>query len=467
MTSYQTVPISIIQSENKSRSRQFSSSSLVNMYIDVQEAGRTTAALMPWPGEPLFSAGTTGKARGSRVVDGVLYIVSARKLIKVNSDGSQVVLSDIAGVGRVSIADDGFNLLIRVRGTAAFINGKFILQGNGVSYLWNGNTLAVLTLPELTNDDEFLVSDVNNPTNYRSQNIGNAILKGDALKQVYVFQRKIIMAGETSIEFYNDEGTGNPPIQPITQASTTQIGVASPFSMAETPSYLYFLGNDGVVYRLINFSIQSITMSAIAKEIREGDYSDAVGHCCQLDGQWFYILQLEKANKTLVYSESGNYWLRLSSGTNLDRHFLSGYAFAYNKHLVIDAKTSNVYEWDFHEYTSNGKPIIRQFDTVPMNGLAVGAGGKRIAMSKAVFIMQTATGNDANIDPKIMVSASYDGMSFDDEVWCKIGRPSESTNLVHFYNCATFYDLILRVRISDPVFASFHGATIDVRTVGY
>ena len=89
-------------------------------------------------------------------------------------------------------------------------------------------------------------------------------------------------------------------------------------------------------------------------------------------------------------------------------------------------------------------------------------------MSRAEFMMETGVGNSDQPDPEIMVSCSIDGgRSFSNEDWIKIGREGESVRRVEWYNMKGFYDLILRVRVSDPNFISIHSASIDVKEAGW
>jgi len=464
---FQSIPIRIASGENKSRSAQWSSQSCINMYPDIQASGRTESALLPWPGETVFSIGTSGTLnRGMHVVAGVPYTLIDRSLYRITETGLQQYIADVPGAGYASFADDGVNLLIRSEGTATYINGKFILQGPGATFLWNGSTLQTLTLPNI-NQDEFLVSDVDAPTVYTGYSPGKSQVSGGDYKQVYRFQQKIFFAGESVFDVYYDDTSGNPPIKPVTQASSSEVGVASPYSMAQTPSFLYMLGSDGVAYRLSNFETQVISSSAISKVLRESNTDNALGVTVQLDGQWFYIVQLRGDNVTLAYSETTNEWVRLSSGVQLGRHIMEGYTFAYGRHLICDATSSTIYEWDFNEFTRNGSPIIRQFQTAPVNGLMIGAPGRRILMSRCRFIMESGVGNADKFDPQMMVSYSTDGgKTFKDENWLKMKRAGESTTLVDWNKCVSFYDLVLRVKVSDPVFTSFHSAVIEVKDAG-
>lgn len=470
-SSYNAVEINIATGENKSRSKQWASQSLVNLYIDSQQTGRTARSLLPWPGETFFAGTREDKqkpvGRGMHVLDGFLYAVFDRSLYRITTAGVFTEVATIPGSKRVSFADDGFNMVIRVEGTVAYINGKFILQGNGATYLYNPRKFEILAVPEMPNDDEFVVTLVDNPREFYS-GIGAATLTGDSLSQVYVYEKKIIMAGPNSIEFfYDDPQGGNPPIFAIEQASTSQIGVASSYSMAETPSFLYLLGSDNVVYRLSNFDLQSVTPSSIAKEIRETDTTDAYGFTCQIDGQWFYVLQMPKGNVTLAYSEATNTWTRLSTGNELDRHMVSGYVYAYGKHLIQNNELVEIFEWDFDAYSSDGNPIVRQFQTAPINGLSLGAPGKRMVMNRCRFIMESGVGNADDPEPNMMVRPSIDGgRTFGREYWPKLKRSSDTATMVDWYHNATFYDLVLSVRVTDPVFTAFHSAVIEIKAGG-
>lgn len=467
MARYQTIPFDFVGGESKSRSKFWSSQSSVNLYVDKQATGRTSEALLPWPGEKAFSTGVASNNRGMHVTStGVLYIVNDNTLYTVNSSGTQTNLGVINGGSMCSFADDGTNLLIREKGSIAFINQQFIVAGPGLTYIYNGTTLSNIVLPTL-GPSNWAVSNAGDPNTFNVVNVGTAEAVGDVLNQVFVHQQKVYLAGSRSIEPFYDSDVGSPSFTRIEQGVVNNLGVASSHSMAATSSFIYFLGHDGVVYRVNTFQPQSITPSSIAKEISDIDYTNALGFTCSLHGANFYILQFPAADLTLVYSEYSNEWNRLSSGISLSRHLMNGYVYAYNKHLVVDNNSSDIYEWDFDTYQSNGSVIIRQRDTAPINGLSLGAPGKRLMMEKATFVMETGVGNSLSENPKIMVSVSYDGgRSFTNEDWIEIGREGEAFRRVDWYHMASFYDAVFRVRVSDPVFIGFHSGSIRLRVAG-
>ena len=466
---FKNVEFRIVQGENQSRSSAWSSQACVNLYTDMQRSGRTESALMPWPGEKAFSAGTAGtKTRGFRVVGGVPYILTDRNLYKINEDGTQSFIADVPGNNFVSMADDGFNLVMRNEGSVAFINQKFVFAGDGPTYIWNTQRLSTIAVPSMVNPGEYVSTQVDSTTLFNE--IGEARLLGDDTLQVYAFQKKIIMAGTRSIEIYYDDGSTPQPINPVPQAATNQIGVASKLSMAETADFLYMLGADGLVYRLVNFDLVPVSTSAIAKELDAAYTTDATGFTCQLDGQWFYIIQLPNDNLTLCFSEKTNEWSRISTGATqpIAAHLIAGYGNAYGKRLIAASASSDVYEWDFNTYTSNSNPLIRQFQTAPINGAMLGAVGQRLVGNKVRFIMQTGVGNTTIKNPKMMAQYSIDGgKTFSQEYWLDMEREGESTALVDWYLDTTFYDIMFKVRVSDACFVSFHSCSIEVKPAGY
>ena len=469
MARYVNVPINFVGGESKSRSRFWSSQSSVNFYVDVQSSGRTESALMPWPGEKAWSAGSSATNSGLYSTStGDLYTVNDSILYSVDINGVRTSLGSLTSSSVYSFADDGANLLIATgRSTVTYLNNRFIFTGLGDLFIYNGTSLSVVSTPTITSK-QWAASNSGDPTTFPIANIGSFESSGDNILQAFAFQQRVYFAGEKSIEvFYNPPDATSPPLTRIEQSVTNTLGAASPYTYAASTDFLYHLGNDGVVYRTSSYQPQPITPSSISKEITSGVYSDAFAFVCRLQGIPFYVLQLPSAGLTLAYSERSNEWTRLSSGVSLGRHLVNGYAYAFDKHLVSDYNSSAIYEWDFDTHQSNANPLIRQRDGAPVNGISLGASGERLIMNKMTIIMETGVGNTDIPNPKIMVSGSYDGgRSFTNEDWIEIGRQGESVKRIDWYNMGTFYDFVPRVRVSDPAFIALHGASIELKRAG-
>lgn len=467
MANYTSIPFNFVGGENKTRSKHWSSESSVNLYVDRQSSGRTEFALMSWPGEKAFSTGSAGISRGMHVTSkGDVYVVNGNDFYQIGLNGDQTRIGSIGGIGRCSFADDGANILVRETGSIAYINSQFVITGPGTTYMYDGTTYSSVGVPLLT-ASQWAVSDAGDPSTWLSTNAATSEAIGDDLKQVFVHQQKMYLAGSGSIQPFYDSTTGSPSFTRIEQGVINTLGVASSWTMAATNTYIYFLGNDNVVYRINTFQPQSITPTGISQEISKVSTSNAFGFTCCLHGSNFYILQFPDDDLTLAFSEKTNEWNRLSTGTSLANHLLRGYAYANKKHLVLNNDSSDVYEWDFDTYQSNGSIIIRQRDSAPINGLTINAPGSRLLMNKATIVMETGVGSLISENPLIMVSASYDGgRTFENEDWIEIGREGESVKRVDWYNMASFYDIVIRVRVSDPNFISIHGGVISLKKHG-
>lgn len=464
-----TVPLDFVGPEAQSRSKFWSNQGTLNMYIDQQGTGRSPLALLPWPGEKLFSTGGGGTPRLLVTHDDQLYKIEDETLFLVDSAGTRTSVGTIPGTGRCTAVSDSSSLIIRT-GSATY---RYL---GGVSQitdpdLENAQSLAFLNSQVIYQGSgaRFGVANAGDPTTIDALNYATAEAVGDDLKQIYAFNELLYLGGSNSMEVWSNIGTGTPPFDRI-QSSTSQIGVSSAFSMANSERYLYFMGSDGLAYRTNQFQPQSITPSAMAREFAELDRSDVQGYVVRLQGQSFYILQFPTSSRTYAFSEETQEWIQLASGNNIVplRHLMDGYAYCYGKHFVIDRNNCNVYEWDIDTYDSNGSVIIRQRDTAPINGMKLGAPGQRLVMSKAEIMMETGVGNLSVPNPKIMVSASYDGgRSFTNEDWIEIGRSGSPVKRIEWYNSASFYDIILRVKISDAAFLGIHGAAITLKEAGY
>lgn len=464
---YQTVPVNFVGGENQSRSNYWSAQSSVNFYTDYQQSGRSPSALLPWPGEKAFSSASGSISRGMTLHNNLVYLVADQELVEIDSAGTRTSRGTIPGTGRCSFASDGTNLIIR--------NGLNTYQYNTSlttvtdSDLENAQTVAYINNQMVYQglSARFGVSDAGTPHVINALNYATAESQGDDLVEVYSFNDNVYLGGERSIEAWYNSGVGTPPFDRINQ-STIRDGVASPFSMANSESFLYYMSNDGLVKRMSAFQPENITPSSIAKEFRQSTLGDAQGYVVKLDGQNFYIVQLPTSNKTFAVSEQSGEWFKLSSGVNGDRHLMNGYVYAFNKHLVADYNSGDVYEWDFDTHESNYTTLIRQRDSAPINGLLLGVPGSRLMMKRFELIMETGVGNSDIENPRVMISGSIDGgRSWFNEDWIEIGRTGESVQRVEWYDTRTFYDLMIRVRVSDPAFIGIHGAAIDIRSAGH
>jgi hypothetical protein len=243
------------------------------------------------------------------------------------------------------------------------------------------------------------------------------------------------------------------------------IGISSPYSAASSTDFVYFLGSDNSVYRFSATQPELITPTAISAIFQSyTTTTDARAYVVNIEGMSFYVINFPTAGKTWAYNEDGKAWFQLSTGADQDNYTGTSYAEAYGKKYISSG--GNILELDIDTFTDNGETIIRERVTPPV----VSPNGNRIEMSSLTLLMETGTGliTGQGVDPKVMIQASYDGgKSWGDEDWVDIGRLGAGRVKVEWYNMASAYEILIRVRVSDPVFVSFHSASIMLREAGW
>jgi len=463
---FKTIPVDVVGQSYQHRSRSLSSQVTMNLIPEFTPSGRSQKALTCWPGDKAFSSDNSGIDRGIHVFSDQLYKVTGDTLYRIESNGTQTSIGTILGSNPCVFADDG--------------NSMRIATGSR-DYIYDGSTLAEITDPDLTpgnsvaylnqqmiNDSiggQFQVSNVGDPDNIDALNIATAESAPDDTVRVYTFNERLYLFGDrNNTETWYNSGTGNPPFDRI-QGGMMNIAIGAVYSVAASAEFMYFFGFDKSVYRVSAYQAQKITPNAIANTFENFTKSnDARGYTLAFEGQYFYVLNFPTEGQTWCYSEAGNAWFQLSTGAGQSNYIGTSYAFCYGKHLI--ASSGDVRELDLDTYTSNDLPMIRERVSAPI----VDPTGQRIVMNRFQLIMEVGVGliSGQGVDPQIMFEASYDGgKSWTNESWIDIGRMSEGRIKVEWFNMASAYEIMVRFRVSDPVFISVHSAAIDIRPGGW
>ena len=118
------------------KSGTLSSQRLVNLFPEQQPPdAKTQVALLGTPGLPLHQEVADGPIRMIAAMGAFLYVLTGTRLFRVASNSDTLELGTIPGVGLVSHANDGTNLVI-VAG-----------PGTGDSYIATETTLASISSP--------------------------------------------------------------------------------------------------------------------------------------------------------------------------------------------------------------------------------------------------------------------------------------------------------------------------------
>lgn len=463
------VPFQFSGSTSSSRSTQFDSDLSYNIYISKAESGRVGSH--DFPG--LKAWGTAGGSdRGMHIMAGVLYKVCGSTLYSIDGNGTYTSCGNVAGTDRVIFADDG--------STLGIVSG-------GVIYQWDGSTISTVTQTVVSNpawiawinnqwiiggdDGLFGVSDVGDITSWNALNYAEAEAVGDDLVRGYVFSQLLYLIGNKSVESWYNSGQGNPPFD-RQDNSLINIGIAGKYAVANTDQYLYWLGDDRKVYQCVGSSSRNVATPGIAHLIESfSDVSDCIFSAFVLEGQDMILLTFPTAERTLLYSETFNYWVELGTGTDYPRQWYGNSVIScYGKNLVADYRNGNVYELDLNTYMDNGDTRLRIRVLPPLSGDMAGLLGRQITVCSIRMNMQRGVGLAVGQGsaPVLMCQMSNDGgHTYGTEEHVSMGAMGDYVTPVDFNQFCTGYEIRAKIKCSDPVFLSVWDGIAFVVDAGY
>ena len=483
-------------------SLQYSSQRTINMFPSIPTEGRTERALHWWPGTRSFSIGqVSGVDRGMIAMDGIGYHVVDQTLYSFDVAGAHTSLGTIEGFDRANLEEDGTNIVISTGlrryqynvtdgltlftdvdhqpgNTSTFINRQMVMDGNG---------------------GQFQTSDVDDPDNINGLNFATAESAPDDTIAVKAFDEIVSIFGTKTVEAWENTGQGNPPFAKI-RGATKNVGLGAVHSIAVSDKHVYWLGSNKSVYRLVDIDFQDITPIAMQDFLKNNKVSDAYGQIIKFGRHQYYVLSFPFAGATWAIPLSDiSAPFQLESGVLGERHAISSVIEVYGKTLVSDWRNSNIYEFDFDTYSNYGEIVneqglfvtstpadfktsageefnvnvatktqgmLRERVTSPINAEILGLPGRELTMNFVEFLIETGTGNPNDLDPIVILSASFDnGRSYTNEQEVKIGKaggkPTVRLNLVR-----TFKDAQFKIRFTDNTKFSIHAAGIMAKLAG-
>lgn len=477
---FQTIPINITGPSAQHRDSSQSSQYTQNFYSELMPGGKSEFSTQSFPGQSLFGT-TTGDDRGSWEMQKVAYRVAGSTLWEVSSTGAHTDRGDIAGTKRCTFADDGVNLIICSAGliwqytqstqTLISVTDSNIIGSTAVTFL---NNKFIYTNVNLAGKVDFVVSNVQDGTKASGLNAGQVEDDPGKLVYAYAFEDQIYMFTEKTTPIYWNNGASRPPLDPVTNRIIEKIGLDALHSVANTDNFIYWLGDDKSVYQAVSGNAKSITTIPLAHAIEGYEVTDdAVAYTFRIEGQNFYQISFPTEDQTWLYSEGlgiNDGWFNLSAGIERGQYNATSHMFVYNKHLIADRLNGDLYKLDINEYTNDTETMLRVRTLASIHGGLIKQPGKRLEMSSFELIMKKGVGliSGQGENPRIMIEYSTDGgESFAPGTWAKVGRQGQTNIKVKWDKMLSFYDLIIRLSTSDPVYFSLQSASIDLRLAGF
>ncbi len=443
-------PIQWTTGSHKGRSEAANGARLVNLYAEaLPPDSKTPVVLYGTPGTSRFALLPTSPVLGLAVMDDALYAATATQLYAVTSDGRHTELGDVTLSGRVSMATNGTDLVM-VDGSKGYVyrqdTGLKELSGDGwypastVTYqdgyfIFNRSGTGQFFLSELLST-EF------DPLKY-------ATAEGapDDSLAVLSDHRELWVFGEHSIEVWYNSGDPDFPFERM-QGAFIEKGIGAAHSAAKMDNSVFWLGEDGIVYRAAGYLPQRVSSHAVEFDIGRGEISDAFAYTYSEEGHTFYVLTLPSQQKTWCLDVSTGLWHERSH-IEWGRHHGNCYARCYGQHLIGDWQNGLIYMLDMAAYTDHVDEIRRVAVSPPLHG-----GRHRVTMHSLELDMESGIGlaHGQGDNPQAMLQWSDDGgKTWSNEHWTGIGRIGRYLTRVFWNRLGMFRQRQFKVVITDPV----------------
>lgn len=307
--------------------------------------------------------GTGQPLRGVHDAEGLLLAVSGTKLFRISTAGVPTLIGTIPGVGRVSMAHNQIT------------NGNQVAIANGnAGYVYNTLTNALV---QITDEgfpgarvfdfiDGYMAfvepqgrfwghSDLADALSYNTFDRSEAESAPDRIVTLIVSHREVMTPGQRTGEFFRNTGQAKGTFQRV-DGTEMEIGIASVFSIARLDNTVYFLGHDGIVYRLVGHSPQRVSTGPIEQDISRCNIANAFAMTWEDRGHKVFMLTLPDGH-TWCYDVWTDEWHRKAS-YGLDRWRIATLT-RWNKQWIAgDYANGKLYRLDWDAYTEAGQPII-------------------------------------------------------------------------------------------------------------
>lgn len=435
----------------------------LNCYYEVRVDGdKTNIAIFGTPGLSLTTSVLSNVNRGMYVMGAFLYIVSGSNLYQFDSNFTMTSIGALnTSAGLVSMSDNGTQLII-VDGTNGYIYnqktttyvGKITSAGfpNGAKTVTFDNGFFIVENP---GTGQFFKSASYDGTTWNALDFATLAATPNNLLAVDDDHGYLILWGQNSIEFWQNNGAATFPYAPLRSAAQ-EYGLAAIFSRAKIYNTMMFLARNpqgqfqvmqGQGFTPVDVGSPDITAIINTFSV----VVDAVALTYMVDGHPMYQLNFPTAGRSFLYDCLSNFWSEVQTGVGLSGIHLARQSINFNgTDFAIDGTSGNIYSFSETTYTDNGIPIKRLLQTRhvvdDMNMLGI---------DEIFFDMETGVGlqQGQGSNPQLMFEVSKDGgRTYGYQALIPLGKVGQYKGpRVTKRRMGSARDIVLRLSMTDPV----------------
>ncbi|MFK3647911.1 packaged DNA stabilization protein [Lysobacter enzymogenes] len=455
-------PVEIVGGAYADDTRPWTSQDTVNwLPLRAERPGTKTAwILRSPPGLVPFCETQARPVRGMHNAEGLRLVVVGRTLYRVNANKTVTALGTIPGVGRVSISHNQ---------TAA---GNEVVIANGQSgYVYN---TAANSLVQITDDafpgsrvvdfiDSYIagvdpygrfwfISDTAQATQYNTLDRQDAESQPDKIVTLIVTGNQVLVFGERTGEFFSNTGQATNTFARVDNVSMS-IGCASPYALARLDNTVYWLGHDGIVYRLQGNLPVRVSTSALEGAIADLDWSNAFAMTFEDRGHKVFYLTFPDG-QTFGFDVPAQEWHRRES-YGLKRWRINALIRWGARWYAGDFQNGRIYELDWDTLTEAGQPLVSQRRTAVSH-----ADGNPIIVDGIKLFFDVGRSGAANDDHYTSIRYSDDGgHNWSSAAVESIGGAGEYQTSVEVRQLGMATERVWEVEVSSPAKRDLIGAS--------
>ena len=450
----------------------------VNWYRQISQSQGDVSPISLRGSAGITQRTTTGEIqqvnRGSHVKAGVAYFLNGETLVSItiafDEEGvvsfTPVVLGAIPGDSRVSMADNGKQLMVLVPGGNGYIidesSGTPFVQITDASFTANGapqhvrfnSSFFVVT----TDSKKFIRSKANDGTDWSALDVFTAESDPDIITAIHTNNNRVYIGGSETIEEFTFNGS-------VYQRTGFFIdkGVSAPFSMESTNNSFMWIGagtnESPAIWMLAGNQAQKASTTAIDKILQSfsaADIESAFSYSFAQNGAYFIgfsfpTLTLEFNTVTGKWNERKSQVLDDKGFTQTIRWRVNSVAFVSGFLLCGDSQDGRIGDISPFTYTEYGEEIIRTCVIQPLTNQ-----GNAISITELEPTFKSGVGTIEAPNPRLRMATSKTGEGFDDETDRGIGTIGK-------YNARTIWnrlgrfprEALIRFSMSDAVESEF------------
>ena len=388
----------------------------------------------------LATSGTLdNENRGGHEMAGKPYFVNGTRLYRLDQaivfdqvSYSLVFLGEISGAGRVSMADNGTQLMILVPGGDGFIYNHVsdtFAQITDTDFTANGSPQFVVFIDGYflvtTDSKKFIVSAINDGLSYNALDFGTAESDPDDIVAPVVYKNQLFISGRQTFEAFQNIGGADFPFSRT--GLFLQKGCFAPYSLVNAQDTFMWVGggaNEGPAIWALNGNstakISTTAIDSILSKLTDSQLFNIFSWAYANKGAYFIGFSLPST--TLVYDTTSQRWHERKSLIDGSQAVFraSSVVKAYNIILCGDLVDGRIGELDSDVYTEYENTIIRRVATQPFQNNM-----QSVFFPTLELTVESGVGNADAPDPQITLERSKDGKTWSGPISRSIGKIGE------------------------------------------